>query len=311
MKINRPFLLSLIFLALVAPTTHAQTTLTFESLPLPSSGYYNGDTSATSPYRDNYSISGTRDNFGATETLQQWEHGGVDFFNSYTADFGSWNGFSWSNVVDTVTSGYGNQYAAFPGGGSDGAGGANANETYVIAFGDSAWFNLPDAISLTSVDLANTTWAATSMRDGDAFSKQFGGVTGDDPDYFRVTFTGYDRETTVVDPNGDGEFEITYGNEIGSIDFVLVDYRFADNSQDYIQDIWQRFDLSPISNARSVGLTFFSTDSGDFGINTPAYVAIDNLTFSTTTVPEPASLALLMGAAAGFFVLRRSKKAAI
>ena len=74
--------------------------ITFESLPVNSGGYYNGDTSATSPLRDNYSSIGTGSNFGATEHLQQWTIGGVSFNNNYTPDFDSWTGWSWSNVAN-------------------------------------------------------------------------------------------------------------------------------------------------------------------------------------------------------------------
>ena len=56
------------------------------------------------------------------------------------------------------------------------------------------------------------------MRDGDAFSKKFGGASGDDPDWFKLTITGNDST----------------GASVGSVDFYLADYRSSTNSLAYI-----------------------------------------------------------------------------
>jgi hypothetical protein len=42
------------------------------------------------------------------------------------------------------------------------------------------------------------TYAALSMRDGDGFAKQFGGASGDDPDYFLLTITGRDALDAIT-----------------------------------------------------------------------------------------------------------------
>lgn len=265
----------------------------FEGLQTNASGYYNGNTSAGSPFRDNYTVLGTQDNFGSTEYLQQWTSGGVAFQNEFTPDFGSWSGWSWSNVQDATTPGFLNQYASFAGGGSGGS------STYAVGFGD-AYFNLPTGAILQSLDLSNTTYAALSMRDGDAFAKKFGGDTGADPDFFRVTLTGF------ADVNGQG-------NSIGATTIALADYTAPNQASDYILAGWLKVDLSALSGARSVKLSFSSSDTGPFGINTPAYVAIDNLTFSlgqTGQVPEPSTaLAMGMGSLILWFA-RRPKDAA-
>ncbi len=275
--------------------TQAQTTVVdFESLPVPTEQFFNGDTNASSPYRDNFSITGTRDNFGETEFLQLWESSDVEFFNAYTPGFGSWNGFSWSRVTDTTTSGFANQYASFSGGGSDGAGGTITGTNYAVGFGNQIFFNLPEAAELQSIDVTNTTYAGISMRDGDSFAKKFGGVSGNDEDFFKLTLTGFD------DLN-------LNGSSTGALDIYLADYRFSDNSKDYILDTWNQFDLTDLGSARSVGFSFTTTDNGDFGANTPLFVAIDNLNYSINSVPEPAvPLALSMWALA--LAARRSRR---
>lgn len=300
MNSSRRFFFVLLAVGIFVPQTSADV-LTFESLPVNAGGFYNGDINAGSPLRDNYSIVGTGVNFGSVETRQLWTADGIQFNNNYTEDFGSWSGWSSSNVQDATTPGFGNQYAAFPGGGSDGAGGVDAGGTYAVAFGQNAFINLPDRVTLDSVDLTNTTYAGQSIRTGDSFAKRFGGATGDDPDTFSVTLTGFDAIGGLAGA----------GSIVSAITVYLADFTFVDNTQDTLLDTWNNVDLTSLAGSRSVGLTFASTDFGSFGINTPLYVAIDNLAFSTASVPEPSSFAVLAGFGLAWFGRRyRRRKAA-
>jgi hypothetical protein len=133
-----------------------------------------------------------------------------------------------------------------------------------VAFGSqigTAYILLPDGTTPSSVRVTNTTYAALSMRDGDMFAKKFGGPDGTDPDFFVLTIHG-------VDANG---------NATGSVDFFLADYRFQDPSLNYIVSSWTTVDLTPLGNAASLTFELSSSDIGPFGMNTPAYFAIDNL----------------------------------
>ena len=260
-------ILTLSLIALVHPFAKADT-VTFEGLLSGAEQFYNGS-----------------DNAGG------WSSGGVDFDNTFT-DFGGgftgWTGWSYSNVTDNTTPGFGNQYSAAPGGG-----GSNS-ETYAIGFSDGAFFNLPESAIIQSADLTNTTYARLSMLTGDTFAKQFGGVTGNDPDFFRVTFSGFSGLDAT-------------GSMTGAVTFDLADYTFADNSQDYVIGDWVTTDLTALGNARSVSLTFESSDVGAFGINTPTYVAMDNLTY-VTAIPEPGTVSVLLAASlVGAWRLRRRK----
>lgn len=203
-------------------------------------------------------------------------------FNSQDAVFqgGFWGGFSYSNDTDTTTPGFTNQYAAYTGTDYSGTG------NYAIASGGGSTFVLPAGMTVQSIRVTNTTYAVLSMLSGDQFAKAFGGVSGDDPDFFDVIFTGKDD----------------LDQETGSVTFRLADYTFADNNQDYIVDTWERIDLTALGSATSVALTWESSDvnSGGF-INTPLYIAADNLVL----VPEPTSAMLL--ALSGLAVLRRRR----
>ena len=208
--------------------------------------------------------------------------GGASFNNTF-GGFTGWIGWSYSNVTDNTTPGFTNQYSAIPGHGAEGS------SNYGVAFGfdpgdvviDLAPSSVPQSMFIT-----NTTYAFLDMRDGSAFSKQFGGATGDDPDFFLLTVTGLDA----------------LGAAIGTVDFYLADFRFDDNSQDYLVYTWTEVDLSSLAGASSLSFGLTGSDVGAFGLNTPAYFALDNL----RTVPEPATLALLMFG--GVAALRRRRR---
>lgn len=200
---------------------------------------------------------------------------GTAFSNQYT-DWGggweSWTGFAYSNKSDTTTPGYGNQFSAITGSGI--GGGGIYGVSYVGGPGD-ATVLLPAGFTPLGVFVTNTTYAYWSMRTGDLFAKKFGGSDGNDADWFKLTAFGY----SGAQPTGWAEI-------------YLADYRFADNSQDYILSQWTWFDLSPLGSADRIVFQLESSDVGPWGMNTPAYFALDDLKLASVPVPEPATMAL-------------------
>lgn len=222
------------------------------------------------------------DGYGSSATRGSWQSAGARF---NTNQWGP--GWSYSNVDDTTTPGFTNQWAAYTGSDFSGSG----NYAMANSFSpNGAVVNLPTLVELMSLRATNSTYAGISMRDGDAFGKQFGGPTLNDPDWFRVTFTGF----TQLNARGD---------ETGSAELYLADFRFADNTLDYILDQWTMVDLSGIAASRSFGISFDGSDVGGSGLNTPAYVAIDNIEFQV--VPEPSSIGLIIMFATTCFLRRR------
>jgi len=237
--------------------------------------------------------------------------GAATFNNDYNAVFFSWGGWAYSNVKDTVTPGWMNQYAAYSYLGTPQAGaGFGGSGNYGVAYCDSytptvPTITIPSNMRFESIRVTNTTYAALSMLHGDAssqgqvFAKKFGctwdkqkniWVDVDEPDWFKLTITGLDAD----------------GRSVGSLDFYLADYRFADDADDYVVSDWTEVSLAGLSGAVALTFDLSSTDNGDFGMNTPAYFAADHLKLST--VPEPSMLALCGMAAAAVVAARRRRK---
>lgn len=215
---------------------------TFEDVVLGEQGFWNGNDLSGEQDSGNYYGSFTSSVFS--------------FDNIYTAAWGSFMGFACSSLTDTITSGYMNQYSPKAGEG------ANGSAQFALAYEDGAVFNCTykegyTNNTLKSVMITNGTYVYNEIRDGGAYSKKF-----ESGDWFKVTFTGYKGEA-----------------ETGSVDYYLADFR---DGKTYINKEWVEIDLTPLADATTVMITFDSTDKGQFGVNTPKYVFIDNLTIEQT-----------------------------
>ena len=234
----------LFFSALVLGTTaQAQTVATFEDLTLPKP-----DT-----FYVNYSASGTDVGFN---------DGLAHFPCVYDTDFGGyWNyGFAYSNMRDSVTSGFTNQYAAKT---DTGYGPSN---NYVVAYGAQNMVKLRGAAigkPVSGFYVTNNTYAFNSMRDGDAFARKF-----HNGDWFKLTIHGYSG-----------------GIKKDSVSTYLADFLFPDSSMNYILKTWQWVNLLSLGGVDSLEFDLSSTDNGSFGMNTPAYFCMDNFTTDETYVP--------------------------
>ena len=227
-------------------------------------------------------ILGDESYWNGSDSSGGFTSGTAYFKNNYNTTYMSWDGFAYSNITDTSSSDWTAQYNAIAGGGEGGS--ANYGIGYdplASGFGTelpTMTLNTPSIVN--GLYVTNNNYAYYSMLNGDLYSKMFGGDTGDDPDWFLLTITGKD----------------TSGATIDNISFYLADYRFADNSQDYIVNTWEYVDLTDFGIVKSLEFSLSSSDMGSYGMNTPAYFALD------TVVPEPGTLALLT---AGFVLLIR------
>jgi hypothetical protein len=185
---------------------------------------------------------------------------GMTFSNNYNTMYFSWEGFAYSQKADVTTSGFDNQYSVF-----DSSNGVNKFGIYYPPFAGDLYASFPAGAQNTikSMDLCNSTYVALSMKNGDSFAKKFGGTSGNDKDWFKMTIIGYNA----------------VGDSVKAIDFYLADYRSDDNSKDYIINKWTTVDLTSLGKINKVAFRFSSSDNGSFGMNTPAIVCLDNLKY--------------------------------
>ncbi len=232
------------FVVIMSTVTAAKADVaTFDDLTLPAQSFWNGSDSSGG-----------------------FRSGSAQFSNYYNTEWGSWEGFAYSNITDAAATGIASQYNAIAGKGQ--AGSANYAIVYV------GWTETPtvtlDALTLVEgLYVTNNNTAYYSMLNGDPFCKQFGGDDGSDPDWFLLTITGRDSG----------------GHVTGAVKFYLADLRFDDPAQDYIVKTWQFVDLTSLGVVKSFEFSLSSSDMGAWGMNTPAYFAIDTIVAGPQVVP--------------------------
>ena len=248
----------------------AAVVIDFEGLVVPPSGYFNGNPGTLSP---------------GQSVSTPWMAGGGAFSNTFGIDsFGGfdypyWYGFAYSNIVNTTDPAFTNQYASYPGGGYQ-------SSTYAVPHTEDNDYRptvtLPVPTTVAGFRIANTTYAALTMRNGDQYGFSAPLPPGG---WFATTAIGRLGATTT-----------------GSATFYLADLRGA--SPPGILATWEWFDLTPLGTVDRVEFEFTGSDMGPFGLNTPRYFALDDLTVAA--VPEP-TLAVIAASVAIAAVVRRRR----
>ena len=177
----------------------------------------------------------------------------IAFTNDYNQEYFSFTGFAFSSLNDVETEGYANQYSVYNA--------KNNGNQFAVAYDGGEYgpvaFEFTDgaARKIKSFEVCNNTYAALSTKNGDAYAKKF-----EDGDYFAANIIGYDKD----------------GNETGKVTYYLVDYR---NGKSVILDSWKKVDLTSLGKVTKIQISLESTDNGEWGMNTPAYICIDNIIY--------------------------------
>ena len=196
------------------------------------------------------------------------DNGVFVFNNSYSVgdDYDYWSGFAYTNTTDVETVYF--NVSAIAGKGVT----ENSSAAYITAFvgvTPTITFSENSSFEQLGMYVTNATYTYLSMRDGDGYAKKFGGEDGTDPDWLKLTATGYNQN----------------GEETGSAGFYLADFRPENASEKYLVNEWKWFDLSSLGAAiTSVKFSMESSDNDDWGMKTPAYFCIDGLQGVQTTV---------------------------
>lgn len=181
----------------------------------------------------------------------------------HTEGGGFWTGgWAYTNIQDSATAGFTNLY------GVKALKGYNNSNQYVVGQ-NNAILNLNSGSKgIEGFYVTNTTYAYKSMLLGDAFAKKFGGASGNDSDFFKMTIKGYSGGNLKTD----------------SVEFYLANFTFTNNAQDYIVNTWQWVNTISLGEVDSLVFQLFSSDNGSFGMNTPGFFALDNVTASPSFV---------------------------
>lgn len=116
-----------------------------------------------------------------------------------------------------------------------------------------------------SVMLNNTTYCFKTMENGDAFASA---LNSENKGWFKVQFIAFDSNDATAKPAGYTEAYL-----------ANFDPSQADGYLGII-DEWIQVDLSMLPKAEILVINFVGSDSGEWGLNTPAYCALDNFEIS-------------------------------
>lgn len=264
------------------------TTVTFETFPEPLDSFQTN----RGPFPDNQTS--TPGPFGGNDIRGEMTVDGLVIANVFNDAFMSYSGFAASqrpgglwNRGDANMNGFpdefenGNDTITANGSGDGGSAG------WVVAFSSGEMSVGPNS-TFADIRINNTQTAADAIRNGNGPSDAFGSRNQDES--FTVTFSDLD--------------------DTDSVEVTLASYDLASNTLQIVED-FTTVDLTSLA-ANRIGISFDSTDTSTFSgqtfIDTPTYVAIDNVSF-ITAVPEPTTWLGCAVVAVGGIVRHRRRRA--
>lgn len=125
---------------------------------------------------------------------------------------------------------------------------SNGSSNFAVV-NNSAYMTLKTAKVIKSIDIANTTYALNVIKNGN----DSGSALVDAGSYFEVQIEGYNK----------GESTLTLGFDLARDGIALEN--------------WKTVDLTELGAVDSVVFKFYGSDESYGYLNTPAYVAIDNV----------------------------------
>lgn len=219
-----------------ASTIIAQSIVDFEELSLESESHWNGS-DLNGSFTSEY----------------------LTFYNDFDETYSSWSGFAYTNETDNTTFSWENMYSSASGTGVYGS------DNYVVSYVMADWMNeyqpIPSTMKLdletmpetyTGMYLSLNAYANLYMEDADFYANNNHWLT------LRITALS---TTTYY---------------FASQDIILADYRFENSEDGFKFDDWQYVDMSWAEGTDSLTFILLSSDSGDYGLNTPSYFCMDN-----------------------------------
>ena len=216
---------------------------------------------------------------------------GVDFefginADPTTGDYNFWNGgmvlsqWNYRSVKSTQVDvdadwwmSYLNQCSVYNTASIDGSNkgaGADGSNTFALINGYSDQFNDKSAsfsfsagreYLVENMMICPTSYVYGTVTKGNPYGNVPGQTLKDARGWVKVTATGYDAA----------------GTKTATVEKYLCDYRNIGSAIE-IASTWQLWDLSAMGRVNKVVFNFEGSDTGQWGLNTPAYLALDNIT---------------------------------
>ena len=185
------------------------------------------------------------------------------FENFFDAEQKFWGGFAYSNVTDTEFNGYADltAYSCAAGSGYDGS--ANYAEINCFSPATLTVMNSEEGDIIRGFYITNASCAVKAIKDGLKPARPF-----EKGDYLILTIQDVDTENKV--------------------EYYLADYRSENETDHYYLDTWQWVDLSSLGKVKSLSFQVTGSDSGKWGLNTPAYFCMDNFNGHRVITEAPA-----------------------
>lgn len=187
---------------------------------------------------------------------------GTTFSLNYNAEYASWDGIALSSIgwKTPTASDYTDQFYLAGEAPAD----TDVNNYAVVydpgAYGTSPEITLPDYLDKPqSMLVTNTAYTWATIRFGDSYgvSTPFAKDA-----WYKLTVTGYDAEETAT----------------GTTEVYLADYRSEVETEHYVLTTFTSVDLTALGDSvKKIRFVLSSSDTGAYGLNTPAYFAFDNL----------------------------------
>ena len=188
-----------------------------------------------------------------------FKSGSYEFVNSFTPEWSSWTGCSYSNMTATSFESLDkDQWNSAAGHGAEGS------TNYGVLYGNSLpntpmevikVADAPDGRVVKGMNITNSAWVVECVKNGNGAANKF-----KQGSWFKVIFTGTKADKSTA-----------------SVEYYLADYR-SENEADWtcLTD-WDWLDLSSLGKVVSLSISFDGTDKSYGYLNTSTYVCIDNV----------------------------------
>lgn len=195
--------------------------------------------------------------------LSQWNYrsnpegqSGADWWYSYQNQCSVYN----TNSVD---------------GKNEGAGADGSNTFAVInGYDDEAWsmfkgapefsFSAGAEYTVESIQICPPSYLYGIITKGNPYGNDPGLTLAQSFGWFKILAYGFDAQGN---PTNGGQ----------PVEKYICDYRQQTNPTIEISSVWQGWDLSALGRVNKVRFDFDGSDKGAYGLNTPAYMCLDNI----------------------------------